>query len=144
MYHFSLHSAGQAAVRELYTVDLVQPWWRFGSEGPPVRKDSTGRFMFYSFLANVGGDLFEKRQRSPSLKSNIGGGLVQRDLLSERTQRVSNCFRCNHLKFASIWVPDVSLLLESSLFGRSRMGDLEESGQGGRTHCGSFPNPLTR
>jgi len=37
----SLYSAGQAAVRELYTVDLVQPWWKFGSEGPPVRKDST-------------------------------------------------------------------------------------------------------
>ena len=43
---FSLYSAGQTAVRELYTVDLVQPWWRFGSEGPPVRKDSTGRFLF--------------------------------------------------------------------------------------------------
>ena len=38
----SLYSAGQAAVRDLYTVDLVQPWWRFGSEGAPVRKDSTG------------------------------------------------------------------------------------------------------
>ena len=46
---FSLYSAGQAAVRELYTVDLVQPWWRFGSEGPPVRKDSTGRFLFLRF-----------------------------------------------------------------------------------------------
>ena len=46
MYHFSLYSAGQAAVGELYTVDLVQPWWRFGSEGPPVRKDSTGWFPF--------------------------------------------------------------------------------------------------
>ena len=44
--HFSLYSAGQAAVRELYTVDLVQPWWKFGSEGPPVRKDSTGWFPF--------------------------------------------------------------------------------------------------
>ena len=43
---FSLYSAGQAAVRELHTVDLVQPWWRFGSEGPPVRKDSTGWFPF--------------------------------------------------------------------------------------------------
>ena len=38
----SLYSAGQAAVRDLYTVDLVQPWWRLGSEGAPVRKDSTG------------------------------------------------------------------------------------------------------
>ena len=119
---FSLYSAGQAAVREFYTVDLVQPWWRLTSGGPPVRKDLTGKNLAITHI------LVEVQRERPHLKYFI--------------VHCRSAICCN-LSVAILHVPTCFSPFQKKS-RRSRVGDLEKNCQGLGSHCCRFSHSLSR